>query len=49
MKNLKKIGVKVIESDLVRLDDDGTLKHNSILVASLIFSYMMGNDYVIRY
>ena len=48
-EELKKIGVKVIESDLVRLDDDGTLKHNSILVASLIFSYMMGNDYVIRY
>ena len=28
---------------------DETLKHNSILLASLIFSYMMRNDYVVRY
>ena len=46
---IKKMGVKLIEGDLIVLDEDETLKHNSILLASLIFSYMMRNDYVVRY
>ena len=46
---VKKMGIKLIEGDLVILDEDGTLKHNSILLASLIFSYMMRNDHVVRY
>ena len=37
------------KGDLIILDEDETLKHNSILLASLIFSYMMRNDYVVRY
>ena len=46
---VKKMGIKLIEGDLIILDEDGTLKHNSILLASLIFSYMMRNDHVVRY
>ena len=46
---IKRMGVKLIEGDLIILDEDETLKHNSILLASLIFSYMMRNDYVVRY
>ncbi len=45
---LKKLKVKLIEGDLIELDERGTLKHNSILLASLIFSYMMRNDHVFR-
>ena len=48
-KNIKDLGTKLIEGDLIILNDDNTLKHNSILLASLIFSYMMRNDYVVRY
>ena len=38
---LKKIGVELIEDDLIILDDDHTLKHNSLKLSSLIFSYLM--------
>ena len=38
---LEKIGVELIEDDLIILDDDHTLKHNSLKLSSLIFSYLM--------
>ena len=37
---LKKIGVELIEDDLLAIDDN-TLKHNSLKLSSLIFSYLM--------
>ena len=37
---LEKIGVELIEDDLITIDDD-TLKHNSLKLSSLIFSYLM--------
>ena len=40
-KTLKKMGVELIEDDLVIIDDDNTLKHNSLKLSSLIFSYLM--------
>ena len=38
---LKKIGVELIEDDLIILDTDHTLKHNSLKLSSIIFSYLM--------
>ena len=37
---LEKIGVELIEDDLITIDDN-TLKHNSLKLSSLIFSYLM--------
>ena len=37
---IKKIGVELIEDDLITIDDN-TLKHNSLKLSSLIFSYLM--------
>ena len=37
---IKKIGVELIEDDLITIDDN-TLKHNSLTLSSLIFSYLM--------
>lgn len=37
---LKKIGVELIEADLLTIDDN-TLKHDSLKLSSLIFSYLM--------
>ena len=38
---LEKIGVELIEDDLMIIDKDNTLKHNSLKLSSLIFSYLM--------
>ena len=38
---LEKIGVELIEDDLIIKDEDHTLKHNSLKLSSLIFSYLM--------
>ena len=40
-EELEKIGVELIEDDLIIIDDDNTLKHNSLKLSSLIFSYLM--------
>ena len=37
---IKEIGVELIEDDLLTIDDD-TLKHDSLKLSSLIFSYLM--------
>lgn len=37
---IKKIGVELIEDDLITIDNN-TLKHNSLKLSSLIFSYLM--------
>ena len=37
----KKIGVELIEDDLMIIDEDNTLKHNSLKLSSDIFSYLM--------
>ena len=39
-KKLKKIGVELIEDNLLTIDDN-TLKHDSLKLSSLIFSYLM--------
>ena len=38
---LKNIGVELIEDDLMIIDEDNTLKHNSLKLSSLIFAYLM--------
>ena len=38
---LNDIGVELIEDDLIIIDEDNTLKHNSLKLSSLIFSYLM--------
>lgn len=38
---LKNIGVELIEDDLMIIDKDNTLKHNSLKLSSLIFAYLM--------
>ena len=40
-EELNKIGVELIEDDLVIIDTDNTLKHNSLKLSSVIFSYLM--------
>ena len=40
-EELEKIGVELIEDDLLIIDNDNTLKHNSLKLSSLIFSYLM--------
>ena len=40
-EELDKIGVELIEDDLIIIDNDNTLKHNSLKLSSLIFSYLM--------
>lgn len=40
-EELEKIGVELIEDDLMIIDEDNTLKHNSLKLSSLIFSYLM--------
>lgn len=40
-EELEKMGVELIEDDLVIIDEDNTLKHNSLKLSSLIFSYLM--------
>ena len=38
---LKEIGVELIEDDLLTIAEDNTLKHDSLKLSSLIFSYLM--------
>ena len=38
---LEEIGVELIEDDLIIIDEDNTLKHNSLKLSSDIFSYLM--------
>ena len=38
---LNDIGIELIEDDLMIIDSDNTLKHNSLKLSSLIFSYLM--------
>ena len=38
---LDEIGIELIEDDLMIIDSDNTLKHNSLKLSSLIFSYLM--------
>ena len=40
-EELKEMGVELIEDDLVIIDEDNTLKHNSLKLSSLVFSYLM--------
>ena len=40
-KVLKNLGIELIEDDLIVIDEDNTLKHNSLKLSSLIFSYLM--------
>ena len=40
-EELEKIGVELIEDDLIIIDSDNTLKHNSLKLSSLIFSYLL--------
>ena len=39
-EQLDELGVEVIESDLLVLDE-GTLKHDSLLLSTIVFSYLM--------
>ena len=39
-ENVEKVGVELIEGDLLTIDDN-TLKHDSLKLSSLIFSYLM--------
>lgn len=39
-ENLEKIGVELIEDDLIIIEDN-TLRHNSLKLSSIIFSYLM--------
>ena len=38
---LDEMGIELIEEDLIIIDTDNTLKHNSLKLSSLIFSYLM--------
>ena len=38
---LEEIGIELIEDNLIVIDDDNTLKHNSLKLSSIIFSYLM--------
>ena len=38
---INKIGVELIEDDLMIIDKDNTLKHDSLKLSSVIFSYLM--------
>ena len=40
-EELERMGVELIEDDLVIVDKDNTLKHNSLKLSSIIFSYLM--------
>ncbi len=40
-EELERMGVELIEDDLVIIDKDNTLKHNSLKLSSIIFSYLM--------
>lgn len=40
-KELEKIGVELVEEDLMIIDEDNTLKHDSLKLSSVIFSYLM--------
>ncbi|MBQ6324176.1 MAG: YvcK family protein [Bacilli bacterium] len=40
-EELEKMNVELIEDDLIIIDHDNTLKHNSLKLSSLIFSYLM--------
>ena len=40
-EELEKIGVELIEDDLMVIDEDNTLKHDSLKLSSVIFSYLM--------
>ena len=40
-KKLEKLGAELIEEDLVTIDVDNTLKHDSLKLSSLIFSYLL--------
>ena len=41
-KNIKKTGAELIEDDLIVIEDN-TIRHNSLKLSSLIFSYLMRN------
>ena len=43
-EELDKIGVELIEDNLLTIADDNTLKHHSLKLSSLIFSYLMRNN-----
>ena len=40
-EEIEKIGVELIEDDLMIIDKDNTLKHDSLKLSSVIFSYLM--------
>ena len=40
-EELKKVGVELIADDLITIASDNTLKHDSLKLSSLIFSYLM--------
>ena len=41
-EELEKVGVELIEDDLIIIEDN-ILRHNSLKLSSLIFSYLMRN------
>lgn len=40
-EEINKIGVELIEDDLMIIDEENTLKHDSLKLSSVIFSYLM--------
>ena len=40
-EELDKIGVELIADDLLTIAEDNTLKHDSLKLSSVIFSYLM--------
>ena len=39
-EKLDELGIELIESDLLVLDE-GTLKHDSLMLSTIVFSYLM--------
>ena len=40
-ENLEELGVELIEADLLVLDESKTLKHDSLMLSTIVFSYLM--------
>ena len=42
IEKTKEMGVKVIESDLICIDEDGSITHDDLKTEYMVFSYLMG-------
>jgi uncharacterized cofD-like protein len=42
-EEMKKLGVTVIADDVVHIDDKGSIRHNELKTAYLVFSYLMNS------